>query len=152
MGFRWREEYAVGVEEVDAQHQGMVELIERLSRAMLSGRSRKIIGGIIDELVDYAHVHFATEERLMEAAHYPGLERHREIHQSFLAKASSLQEQQRSGRLIVGMDVMRFLQDWLIKHILDEDQAFGPTLRGEVVHEPPQPEGQEEPEEPEEAS
>lgn len=140
-GIQWREEYAVGIPEIDGQHQGLVALIGRLHEAMLTGRSRRNMAPMIAELVEYTKVHFATEERRMEAVSYPELAHHRDIHRRFVHRVAAFQRDLGSGRVIMGMEVMTFLQDWLVKHILDEDQAYGPWLRGEVKA--PEPESTE---------
>jgi hemerythrin len=52
--FPWLGKYSVGI---DAQHQGLVRLINDLHAAMAAGHGRDPVGKILDELVRYTQSH-----------------------------------------------------------------------------------------------
>ena len=70
--FEWSTDYAVGIRQVDEEHQQLFVLAERLHRAMLEGNGKAILVNLLARLVDYTCYHFAHEEQLMERIQYPG--------------------------------------------------------------------------------
>ena len=70
--FQWSTDYAVGIRQVDEEHQQLFVLAERLHRAMLEGNGKAILVDLLARLVDYTCYHFAHEEQLMERIGYPG--------------------------------------------------------------------------------
>lgn len=75
-------------------------------------------------MVNYTDYHFKTEEKFFDKHHYPETEKHKEIHQSFVDKTVELKEGLESGQMTVSYDIMNFLRQWLIDHILKEDKKF----------------------------
>ncbi|MFN3612533.1 bacteriohemerythrin [Tepidimonas sp.] len=65
--FAWDTTLLTGLDEVDAQHHHLVNLFNRLNRAMFHGRalSPDQQQRIFDELIAYARQHFEDEERQM---------------------------------------------------------------------------------------
>ncbi|MCK7492479.1 MAG: hemerythrin domain-containing protein [Comamonadaceae bacterium] len=69
----WNEDYRVGLDEVDQQHQGLVDMINRLDAAISDGEPSDVIVRLLADLKSYTHYHFSTEEHLMrECACEPG--------------------------------------------------------------------------------
>jgi hemerythrin len=67
MGYlKWNNRYSVHVDEIDKQHQKLINLINEMYDAMQAGKGREIIGTVIDEFVDYTVYHFNTEERFLQ--------------------------------------------------------------------------------------
>jgi hemerythrin len=130
---RWTEDLRVGVEEVDRQHQRLLYLMERLHHAMLEGRGKEVLGHTIDELLEYTVTHFATEERLFRAHHYPAEASHKSEHQYFIDKVTDFKHGFAEDRVMLSLDVMDFLSEWLVDHISETDKAFGPFLNSRGV-------------------
>ena len=68
---KWTSALSVAVPEIDLQHQKLVSLINQLHESMLSGKGREVLGGVLNELIDYTKRHFADEEELMRRHNYP---------------------------------------------------------------------------------
>lgn len=126
--FPWRQVYSVGIPKIDSQHKGLVGLINNLQGAMMEGKGRHVLSSIIDDLVRYAEIHFAFEEALLEERGYSGLAGHKKEHGELDRQVREIQANYQSGRLVITMDVMRFLKNWLANHILDRDQAYAKEL------------------------
>ena len=80
----WREEFSVGVAEVDHEHQELIESINNLHRSVQEGVTRKqVIEGLGDI---YAQIssHFALEEKFMRDSHYPAYNAHKTDHEALL--------------------------------------------------------------------
>lgn len=134
MGFSWSEAYATGVAEIDAQHQALLQQVDRLLAAI--GDEPGAVGRVLDFLGDYAVSHFEMEERLMERHGYPQAEAHREAHAAFVRAFGRLRYDYDLDGLTDGFAelVSGWLVEWLKGHILDLDMALGRWLRarGEV--------------------
>jgi methyl-accepting chemotaxis protein len=126
----WSPEYAVGVPEIDDQHQRLFKMINDLNEAMALGRGKDVLDRILAGLVDYTARHFQTEEYYMEKANYPELESHREVHKRLTDKVHEMVDRYKTGEVGLGIELLDFLQDWLKKHILGTDKKYAPYLAG----------------------
>lgn len=81
---------------------------------------------ILKELADYAVFHFQHEEEYMMSIRYKKLISQKVEHQEFIDKIESynfdeIDENQKG----VILEILDFLNDWLINHILDNDKLIG---------------------------
>jgi hemerythrin-like metal-binding protein len=75
--FRWTEAYCVKIALLDQQPQKLFDTVNELDRALRTGEGNSVIDPILRKLADYARVHFAEEESVMETHNFPGLSNHR---------------------------------------------------------------------------
>lgn len=125
----WSDRYSVKHQEIDQQHQRLIEMINTLHQALIARKGREIQCTIIDEMVKYAGTHFALEERLLQAVGYPLLSGHKAEHDAFSQKAFALQEEIRSDGFLLTLEILNFLKDWLQTHILGTDMLYVEHLR-----------------------
>ena len=64
--FRWTEAFRVNIAVLDQQHQQLIDTMNQLDQALRKGEGKAVLDQVLDKLVEYALVHFATEESLME--------------------------------------------------------------------------------------
>ncbi len=81
-----------GVIEIDKQHKELVNMFNRLNEAVKNNESRENIYRIIDEVITFTRIHFATEEQLMVQSGYPEIEAHREKHKDLIKEALHLKD------------------------------------------------------------
>jgi len=98
--FKWNAKYETGLAEVDTQHHGLLDLINRLGTLRVDGGSVADVSAAFDVLADYAKYHFSTEESLMESAgitqeHY---EAHCRTHKLFLDQITWIIEEAQGRR------------------------------------------------------
>ena len=120
--FEWKPQYSVQIHSIDAQHQNLFRIAAELHRAMSSGQGKTALGGILDRLIQYTSAHFAHEERLMRLHDYPDLAAHQEEHQALTKQVLAFQAEFQAGRATMTVQLLRFLRDWLEKHIAASDQ------------------------------
>lgn len=125
----WSERYSVGVASIDTEHQKLIGMVNDLHAAMMQGKGKEVLGKIFDGLAAYTVSHFTREESLMRVHSYPGLERHKAEHDKLIAKVKELQAGYKSGQAAISMDVMAFLQHWLVDHIVGVDKAYSAHLK-----------------------
>lgn len=126
---KWVDDYSVQVAELDQQHQKLIEMINHLHDEMRQGKGRESLGSILDQLIEYTRVHFATEEDWMARAGYAGLTAHREEHRKLTRQVEELQDQYRAGSRTLSLEVMVFLRDWLVNHIQGSDQKYSGVMK-----------------------
>jgi len=126
--YSWKQEYSVGNDLMDKQHQAIIEMINKMHEAMQVGKGGIEAGNIITEMIDYSVMHFAAEEELMKKIHYVELNAHMKEHNAFMIKAADFQNQIDSGSFTLSMDIITFLRDWLTDHILVNDKAYSKVI------------------------
>jgi hemerythrin len=120
----WKETYSVNVKEFDEQHKKLVAMINELHAAMKMGKGKEAMAVILQEMVDYAASHFATEEKYMTRLGFPGYAQHRDEHSAFKKKVLDFQQEYNAGSVALSIEVMDFLVDWLVKHIQSIDKQY----------------------------
>ena len=131
--FLWSDQYSVGNDEIDLQHQRLFTIFNTLAEGIESGeQSKKELEHIFRQLYGYVKNHFRFEEALMKSVNYPDLKEHRKIHEKvtenlkkYRAKFHRCTDDKKCS---VAKDVAAFLQDWLQNHIKGEDQQYSPFL------------------------
>lgn len=120
----WHNNYSVGYDLFDKQHQQLIEMINNLYSAFLSGEANDKALEVVNEMINYTDYHFKSEEKYFDQYNYPETEKHKEIHKSFVDKSVELKEGLKSGKVTVSYEIMTFLRQWLIDHIMGEDQKY----------------------------
>jgi len=123
----WEDEYRLGHEKIDSQHQQIIEMINDLYEARFYKKEQMVVSEVIERMCHYVTEHFQDEELLMAAIGYPDLEIHQSEHKFFIAKASQLCPRRGDGNVDID-DLMVFLKDWLLEHIAKTDHQYKPYL------------------------
>lgn len=126
--FTWDKKYATGIIEIDAQHQYLFALTNRLLRNVAEKVSLATIAVTIAQLEDYVAEHFQREEAMLRRAKYVELAKHKEQHQKLRSQLAQYALRLQDQSLSI-TDFARFMQLWLSKHILHEDMKYIPTVK-----------------------
>lgn len=124
----WSDNLSTGVRAMDEQHKGLVNTLNELHEAMLSGKDKAAAGPLLNRLVRYTHDHFAAEEALMTRTKYPRFPAHLSKHKDLTAQVEAFVGRYQRGELSLNVDLLMFLRDWLTTHIQKEDREYGPWL------------------------
>jgi hemerythrin len=121
----WTPALAVGIDEIDAQHQELFRRAERFV-ASLSESSRQDVGILLSYLRLYAVTHFGAEEAWMRDVGYPAYAHHKAEHDGFVAQilALSAEHERRGGPGLQALRVGTWLARWLEDHVSGTDTAF----------------------------
>ncbi len=120
----WDSKYSVQVKKIDQQHQQLINIINRLYLAIKSNKVKTEIGRILTELIDYSGYHFSTEERYFTKFNYKNTVHHKKEHQKFTNKMLVLQQQYKNKEIEISFDLIDFLEDWTLEHLMEEDQKY----------------------------
>jgi len=127
----WSKDLTVGVAEIDEQHQQWIQRLNDVAAAIAAHKGPIQLGQTLAFLVDYTQQHFATEERLMAAAKYPGLKtqlaQHKELTETLKDLVRDFDEEGATTKL--AETVNTYLGNWLLTHIREQDLKFGKFLK-----------------------
>ncbi len=129
---RWNKNYMTGIPAIDEQHQGLVNLINQAAPILLDDTAchHDEIETLLNNLLQYADVHFKTEHDIMiktgiDSRH---LKHHVQLHNDFARQVAELRQQFNDQKSIQSPDLLKFLSNWLVFHMLDEDQRMARQL------------------------
>ncbi len=133
MAIPWTPALAIGVPEIDQQHQELFLRIEQLVVGIVRGEHGEV-EHLLDFLGQYVEKHFGAEERWMIRSTYPEYARHKSEHERFIRdyERMRLEYQDKGPSVLVGMRVNNWISEWLTGHISHSDMAFGRFLAGKV--------------------
>ena len=124
----WKEEFNIGVETIDKEHQRLVTIINKLyALGEEEKKGRKACEEGIKYFYEHALKHFADEENYMESIHYENLKMHRRIHRGFRDNTLPALEDELRDADYSSEAVEHFLAvcaGWLLGHTLTEDRAI----------------------------
>lgn len=126
--YEMKQEYYIGIEEIDDQHKELFRIAndayEILRDNFIIDKFDHIVT-IIHELRDYAKQHFADEEAYMEKIQYKRILSQKVEHAEFIEKIESLDfEQMDKKQTETLLEILEFLNDWLVHHILEKDKLI----------------------------
>lgn len=124
MALQWSEELSVNVKKFDNHHKKLIDLINELHDAMLTGKTQNVLGMTLKVLKDYTKYHFGEEEKLMKVNSYKDYVLHKSEHDNFGIKVSECIEKYEAGRMTVSIELMNFLRDWFVGHIMGTDKKY----------------------------
>ncbi len=127
----WNAEVACGVPSIDRDHHRMVDLLNDAYRAMMSGDGVEAGIRIVRDLGEMITRHFADEEKLMGRIAYPGLAKHRRIHEELLGRFTELKRQFERNQADAGPALFNFVANWLKEHTYTQDRAFAEFARSQ---------------------
>ena len=129
----WNENFVTGIAVIDEQHQWLIDLINDAAPVLALNYNRNHVRAerLLDELVNYAVFHFDTEDRLMreyriDPRHHEG---HLQSHGKFATEVVRMRAAYSNGDAPSGGALLTFLANWLVFHILGEDQALARQMR-----------------------
>ena len=127
--YEMKEEYLTGIELIDLEHRRLFEITnetyELLHEEFIPDKYDNIVK-LITELKDYTIKHFADEEAYMESIQYKRMFTQKMQHTQFVEKLNSLDLSQIDENQDATIDdLLSFLADWLIHHIVENDKLIG---------------------------
>lgn len=132
----WTSEYEIGIDVIDQQHRRIVDYINDVHAVLEHEAEPETVSDILLNLVDYTLSHFAFEEALMEEADYPDLTLHQMTHKTFEQQLDALTGRFQAGEMVAD-ELADMLQDWLLKHIVTDDQSYTQSVRDNILKQSP---------------
>ena len=124
----WNDTYLLDIDQIDEHHRHLIALLNDTYDVFVSDGQKVEIEKVMVELVNYATYHFSAEEQLMSRYAYCQAEEHLKEHDEFIRQIKTHQQEFHDGRTTLTLELIIFLKDWLIEHILKRDRAFADAL------------------------
>ncbi len=124
----WSDELSVGIDTIDKQHMILVRAINLLAMAIEKNSEQELLTAIFETLANYTITHFSYEEELLDHFGYPESVEHKKSHQALVDELKILKEKFDTGEDHLGPQVLKFLVDWLTKHIMGTDKRYAPFI------------------------
>lgn len=125
----WEDKYKVGYKRIDDQHLKLIEIINDLHNCTDNQNSEDEY--LIEEFkkalrktVDYVAYHFSCEEKIMRAIKYDKIMDHSSYHREFTQTIYDYVMSYENGSLTAINDLVKYLKDWFLNHILVTDKKF----------------------------
>ncbi|MFT3849527.1 MAG: bacteriohemerythrin [Propionivibrio sp.] len=137
----WSNQYAIGDDVIDTEHEELFNLVNRFHSEWLEARDRQSIGRVFNQLVAYAEMHFRHEETIMAEHEFPQLEKHKQQHEAMVDTIFRLHRDYMEENLSLEVNTMKFIKSWLVEHVLESDYRFRDFLArkkgvGETIEQP----------------
>lgn len=127
----WNDRFEVGINIIDEQHKGLVDIMNKLCDSLDQGTEKEVIQDVLKELSDFAVSHFGTEEKYFKEFNYEKTEEHIAEHNKFKEKIESLKKDcDEKSCSNVSTDAMAYLGEWFAEHVLKFDRDYVPTFKG----------------------
>ena len=128
MAIIWSENLSVKIELFDLQHRKLIELINSFYNNVRKGAGKENFLMFTKSLKDYTIYHFSAEEKIMQEHDFPGLDSHKIEHSIFIEQVIFYEEMFKSGKALIILDVINFVKDWVINHVMGTDKKYSDFL------------------------
>lgn len=125
----WSDEFLIGIEELDFEHRGLVDDINKLHRELLGQVDRERIEDTLGMIHSRMQAHFALEERVMQANGYVHYAEHKAEHERLLDEyAEYMTTLERDPTPGERTSIESVLREWIIDHILAYDKKMSQMI------------------------
>lgn len=121
---KWDDKLSVGVKVFDDEHKKLIALVNDLNQLVVVGSKEAALEKALTGLIDYTKKHFKDEETMMEKYKYPAYVKHKSEHVALTAKVEDFYKRLSEGKANFSLELIKFLQDWLVNHIKGTDMQY----------------------------
>ena len=82
---KWRDSYEIGVNFIDEDHKGLLNIILELQKEIEVGDPSNVYV-LLNKFINETKAHFSKEEAFLDKTNYPGLRKHKAYHKELLEK------------------------------------------------------------------
>jgi hemerythrin len=125
----WRDEFRVGIPEVDHEHRELIELINTLHAQTVQDGDRDAVLQFLGEVNAKIGAHFALEEKIMRERGYDQLAEHKADHERLLDGIRDIMDDYESNAYPdYGAALSSHLKDWFTEHFKTKDARLHKML------------------------
>jgi len=120
---QWHARNETGIAILDEQHKGIVSIINTFYHLLgLGAGNSALYANVSETMKAYSHIHFLTEEKLLEEVAYKDIEEHKEMHKKLLQEMDRIEwHAVKENEAKVLLD---FQKKWWLEHINEQDKRF----------------------------
>ena len=125
----WTNEFSVGHKSLDDQHFKIVSYINELID-MPAITKQSLALEYITKMLLYSREHLDYEEQMLNYNYYPDASSHAVIHKFYVKKVENFLKMSFVDDYDFRSEVLNFLKEWWVYHILEEDMKYRPFIEG----------------------
>jgi len=118
---QWRDEFSLGIAEVDHEHRELIELINRLQQDLRAGTDTQKTVSSLGEIYAQIAAHFALEEKMMRDTHYLAYAEHKEDHETLLDDLRDIMDDVEDDGVLDETQLTDDLNRWFGDHFQTHD-------------------------------
>ena len=129
----WRDQFVIDDGEIDEDHNHLLKLINEFNAGIITFIKPEQLVPVQTSFTEYTETHFKREEELQKETKFPFCAEHKEEHKALIEtfnglklKASKANEDNVTD---VAVEIGKFLQDWLTKHVIESDLPLKAYLK-----------------------
>ena len=130
----WSEEFSINVAEIDAQHKTLLEHVNNLHAGVEAQIDKDKLRRMVVDLVDFARLHFSTEEKLMKKHGMEHSKKHLKEHKALLRHLEHIVDGVSKGKYPTFYSDYDISNDWFLAHIMGYDKKMGEYLNSKGVY------------------
>ena len=124
MALTWSDKLSSGIEEIDLQHQRILELLSQLVIANQSPVSKERLILTLKEFTKAIEEHFDYEEALLAKSGYRGLKRHQAGHKEIAETLQSIIMSVIFDESEISNEMINRVVRWFEEHLTSEDPKY----------------------------
>ena len=117
----WRNEFRIGIEEVDFEHRELIELINQCFNEASQEDSHMAVMYFLGEIYSKISAHFALEEMHMKELNYDQYEDHKQDHERLLDDILDIMDEYRDTSNLNSEAFSKRLNEWFVDHFKTKD-------------------------------
>ncbi|MEA2093178.1 MAG: bacteriohemerythrin [Pseudomonadota bacterium] len=117
----WKDEFSIGVPDVDHEHQELIALINELHAAMSSEDSGYTVMDFLGEIYAHVSAHFALEEKIMRKRKYDQYEEHKSDHEDLLDELRDIMDDYEENAYFSDKEFASAVEKWFTDHFKNRD-------------------------------
>jgi hemerythrin-like metal-binding protein len=127
----WNDSLSVGVPKFDSHHKRLMGLINEYVKAIEAKKSNADLAPMLMGLYEYTKMHFNSEDAFFKEVGFPDAIAHIREHDELAKEVLAYHEKIKNNQDVDSFAVLRFMEDWLIKHINELDKEYSKYYQGE---------------------
>ena len=127
---QWRDDFQVGIEEVDYEHRALIELINATHGQVGAGASLASLDRALGDIHSAISAHFALEEKVMRGRQYDALGEHKADHERLLDDIRDFMDEVARNGVFEEAVFGQRLADWFGIHFRTHDARFHHAIAG----------------------
>ena len=125
----WKKEFETGVEDVDHEHQELVDLINALHAKLETGADQDTVADFLGEVFARISAHFALEETVMRKHDYDEYAAHKADHEALLDDIRDIMDAHAAGDYSDYANALSgVVRDWFVNHFKTKDARLHKLL------------------------
>jgi hemerythrin len=117
----WKDEFSVGVPDVDHEHRELIGLINELYDATKDENSNYTVMDFLGEIYAHVSAHFALEEKIMRERRYDHYAGHKADHENLLDELRDIMDAYEEDAYFSDDEFTEAVGSWFTDHFSTKD-------------------------------